>query len=132
MLRTLTSWGISRRGDLDGPDTNHVPPRGSVPLLQRAGQLNLCWTQCVHLSHRTCLRSAEAIHALRWTTLTKKESTGMPGGFLPLRQSALQPLVRAIREVGELVQGMQGPAPASQAYQVSMNTKHDTHYIHDC
>jgi hypothetical protein len=48
----------------------------------------------------------------------------MPGGFLPLRQSALQPLVRAIREVGELPQGLKGLAPASQASQIRMHQLH--------
>jgi len=48
----------------------------------------------------------------------------MPGGFLPLRHYALQPLVRAIREVGELAQGLKGPAPASQPSQVRMHQPH--------
>lgn len=48
----------------------------------------------------------------------------MPGGFLHLRQSALQPFVRAFREVRELPQGLKGPEPASQASQVSLHQPH--------
>jgi len=56
----------------------------------------------------------------------------MQGGFLPLRHYALQPLVRAIREVGELAQGLKGPAPASQASQVSMHQPHAHRSLPDC
>ena len=65
-------------------------------------------------------------------TLTKEESTGMQRGFLPLPHYALQPLVRAIREVEELVQGLKGPAPASHPSQVRMRQPHAHRSLPDC
>ena len=56
----------------------------------------------------------------------------MPGGFLPLHHYALQPLVRAIREAGEVAQGLKGHAPASQASQVSMHQPHAHRSLPDC
>ena len=56
----------------------------------------------------------------------------MQGGFLPLPHYALQPLVRAIREVGELPQGLKGPEPASQPSQVSMHQPHAHRSLPDC
>ena len=56
----------------------------------------------------------------------------MPGGFLPLPHYALQPLVRTIREVGELAQGLKGHEPASQPSQVIMHEPHAHGSFPDC
>ena len=56
----------------------------------------------------------------------------MQRGFLPLPHYALQPLVRTIREVGELAQGLKGHAPASQPSQVSMHQPHAHRSLPDC